>query len=48
MVNNKVQKQCQKLFTTEGTEYTEFYFVNSAVGAANNKKFSPCLPCPPW
>ena len=33
-----VQKQGQKLFTTENTEGAEFYFVNSAIGAVNNKK----------
>ncbi len=30
--------KAQNIFDTENTEGTEFYFVNSAIGAVNNKK----------
>ncbi len=37
-----------KAFHHRGTEDTEFYFVNCAYGAVNNKKFFSVLSVPLW
>ncbi len=37
-----------KTFHHRGTEGTEFYFVNSAIGAVNNKKVFSVPSVPLW